>query len=346
MLAIAVGLLLVISGPLHPTQATLARSVEGVLVVAPDAAKLKEVKKRFTYGMPYKEFKAKFSEDKYVVVEWGRRSAIVIDKTIGRYDELSRALNSARVLIDRAGEGGVVSIGSLSPTEREQLLWTMREPSLHPEGFNIDKAKVGLTMHTNVTITEPGGRSRVFPMPLQNEFAKRQKNELKSAPVYQRPPKDESEQKQHGSQLEEQLESTRKYQLEALGVAQANLAEGMEQLGAEMRKLDKQFADERGALAAEVLKKLGLSGPPLAGSGMTFQDLPESMRDLMLRSLAGDWQNQGYSSQAEAESAIRNATFGVRTSFIVHWSTDSGGPMGSFHGLGHQLFDVPGGIAP
>src|ERR1700678_1065906 len=79
-----------VAGSLGYSQQPVVRRLEGLMFVSNDKQIIAQVQKEFKYSMPLADFAAKFTGARYVLKEWGKRSAILLDRKAGPIGELER----------------------------------------------------------------------------------------------------------------------------------------------------------------------------------------------------------------------------------------------------------------
>ncbi len=160
------------------------RLVSGVILVSSEAAAVKKVSDAFTMSMPYHRFIEGLSPKRYLVKEWGKRSAIVFDLESDIVAKRETECHLAESLSRSVGSDLTLKLGELSSEDQTTLLTLTGHSPVFPSGFDPVSAAVGVGAVVRFSIQDAnGGASKSFDLGVYNAVGKERDKGLIQHPL-------------------------------------------------------------------------------------------------------------------------------------------------------------------
>jgi len=326
-----------------------SRPLAGVLLVSSDEAVVKRLSSEFKPGMPTANLRKAFSASRFVVEDWGTRSAVVLDKASGPPKRLADLCAMSETLAKSVGEDLTVKLGDLPGNERGPIMDRIGGPNTQPSGFDVNSASIGLFADLNFNVVGPDGRTFSCSVPYKTQSTVRRDQSLRSHPALKRP-LDSGERKHLAYTIAGQASARDdELRLRPYGNAVPLLPEGMQVATRLVDSLYKDLAARRAAASQVLLAKFALDGAHIPPGPVGLNDLPADLRQDVQRCFGDSWQSYGFSSQMEADSFLQNSA-GLRVETEVGFSfcENPGNPAAHIPEMGGIVIfsTLPGGISP
>lgn len=275
ILAIAIGA--------QATQAT-PRKVEGLLVASIDKGFLAKVDKQYLPGEPIVQLRSKFNEARYLIAEWGRRSAILIDRDLPLIKKTSDEIAVLKAITRTIKRDLTIDPEDLSVEERISLKQFLGRFLPDWGGDRLDQARLGLSFSTIFTVRGSDGRSFTSHRSRKNESTQARDAALQRKPYDSDPGKlSKDEIAKRFQILKDRDFASRSISFQCFGIADQNLPEGLAETRKVLDKLILELLTEKQTQALELAKKAGL--PRTTGDGeVPLASLNPEQRDEALMS--------------------------------------------------------------
>jgi hypothetical protein len=281
-----------------PTQSPMpTREVNGVLLLTADAKVYIQAKRDWHMGESYIDFAKHFTADRFLVKEWAKQSAIVIDLRSGPLGNGRALADSSKALLSLVRSDGTIDV-----KDRDKIAGI---PLGTPPDGSTDGA-LGLYADLTVSVNS-GGVSKSFIVPIKNDATDARDNALHKHPLV--PPKKDGGNSPGGTKAAEPTIDSPpdRASIYLLGFATGHFADGMREASKLVDELQRALDDENAQTDLQLLNKLGLNGASIAAGEIPLSDLPSKIKDNLTRDFAGSWNGLGFSSQADAESFLQNS---------------------------------------
>lgn len=328
----------------------LDRKVQGLLLVSDDPSCVKKVSEGFLYGMPYTDFSKKFDNKRFLVKEWGKRSAILIDLQSGVIGQREKECSLTESLAKSIGSDMTIKLGDLDDAGRSGLMASMQRSPVFPSGFDSSTATVGIGAYVRFSIKGNGGSSdKSFDLEVHNDVGKQRDDALSQHPLKFLQPSDIEQANTMSKDLMKALESSDSLRLKIYGVASNNLPEGLEIVSKLLEEIYQELKLRKDKATLKMLAKLIPHGSNLGDHVAGVNQLPSSLGDQLSRTFGQSWQDLGFSSRADAENYLSGAQDISLSTVLAYRYCGSAGDRAA--GVAKSFFDiqvntVPGGISP
>jgi len=318
--------------------------VDGLLVVTRDTSLLSKVTKEYKPGQPFDELKANFIGERYLIREWGRRSAILFDLEIPFLQHRRDETTVLAAFATHIKDDYTIDPSTLSESERAAYHRVVRKYTIAAEAERLNPATIGISFGTVFTVQGPDGRSFVSQRRVVNDRTKRRDAELQKRPFNNN--LNHLARAEIDRRLKESEESNiarDEWGCRAFGIASENLPHGLEEAGKEMRKIVRDILFARQEASLDLGKRMGIHGSRLDGD-QPVSALTKAMREDLESSFMEQWQINGFKSPSEAATYFDSIT-SVRlgTSLSIAYCTEpSDGlkppiffafPLGNYSGI-------------
>jgi hypothetical protein len=300
--------------------------------------------------MPWSDFKPKFAEPRFVLIEWGKRSGILLDKECGPVGQKSHEISLLACLARSVGPDLTVRVGDLAPDEQADALKAMQRPLLFGGQSDVKDARIGVSSMLYLQVLgrdgTPGGGKELG---LFDGATARRQQGLNNHPVPFREPRDDEEKRGSDAAFLKAADDAGQLRLRCFGRAASNLPDGMAQLSKTLDAIYKDLDAEKSRLANDLLMRISPAGTRLPTGEAKFKDLPQGLRDLAARNFGAAWQQEGFASELEAQTYLQaSAGVQVSTAINIEFCLRSSDPT---HRVAEQLgmvaiASVDGGISP
>jgi len=323
--------------------------VAGVLLVSSDDGVIKRMGAEFKPGMPTADLQKDFAGPRFVVKQWGTRSAVVLDKDSGPQKRVADLVQMSETLAKSLGDDLTVKLGDLPEDERGRIMDRIGGADTRPAGFDIGYASIGLYADLSFRVVGADGRSFGCSVPYRTEGTAKRDQSLRSHPTLKRRLTQDEMKKLADASAHPVNGRDDDLRLRPYGIASAHLPEAMQVATTMVDALYKDLAARSDAAGQKLLAKLGLSGGRIPPGPVGLNDLPSDLQQDVQKCFGASWQGYGFSSQLEADSFLQNCSgLQVQTEFGFDFCENPGDPAAHVPQMGGIIVfsTLPGGIAP
>lgn len=280
------------------------RQVEGLLLVTNDRPTVVKLRKAFNPTSKLSEYPSKFPEDRFYLAPWGRRSAILIDRTIPFLQVRTDEIEILKAMSTNLSADGTLDLKSLSTTRKEAVKRHLGR-FLVDTGSALDEAAIAIDFANLYTIEGANGKSYTVHNVMDGEARAKRKEALQRRPYYSSASKEEVAKRLQA--MEEANLTAESLSVQCYGVASQNLPEGLAECRTHLDKIIREILLQRDNVARDAALKAGLTAG--RGGKRGFDTLTKEEKENLLSSFVGGWQANGF---ADPESARQYAE-GIRS---------------------------------
>ncbi len=296
-----------------------------VLLLSVDKAVVNSTRKAFSPQMTFGKLEAKFPANRFLVRQWGKRSALVLDRELPLIAERAMRRDVLKTLLKHINTNLTIRLGDVPEDERGALdkqLAVCFPWVNEPDGTDRIQSTFGIQWQLRVTVTgsQPGA-SKDFAIPMPADQFRMMTNGLKDHVVSPRGRLSTEEQDRIAKEVAEQTEVLDTATYHSFGEARFVFVQGLRESATALQDVLDDIDKDSKATAKELLEKMGskfrLDSLPKSGSGLS--DLSPDLKQDLLQEASNSWQGCGFQSQADSLQFLNGAKsldFSVDFSFF------------------------------
>lgn len=305
--------------------AQIERKVEGLLALTSDKKLIGTIFRTFKPGSSYMEVEKQFKGERFRLFEWGKRSAILIDREDPFLRSRINEVRALEILSSKLLPDLTLNLNDLSQREKDVLTDCLAKYiPINSEALN--SGSIGVGSSTAFVIHGSGGiqkGARVY----ESTAAERTRNNI----LARRPISVEmNKMSKEDADLAAQRTTDNYLQSEGVrsqcfGIAAQNLPEGLSESGKILEKELKQIALDREAASMGIALKHKLNAQSLPENS-AYSALPEGVRANLEKKFLEQRRMNGFKSVEDAQAFLAGASsVDITTSISVSFSTGKSG---------------------
>ncbi|MEQ1821008.1 MAG: hypothetical protein ABL949_00690 [Fimbriimonadaceae bacterium] len=278
-----------------------SRAVAGVMLVTSDPAQINRLKAEFKQDDLQSSYEKRYPGDKFKLIEWGKRSLIIVDKAIQMVSTKLDSLNTLKVL-QKYGSEGTIRFSQLSSEEAKALTTTLSRafPFMYLQNPTPD-FEFGPSISTTFFVEGADGQVKNVGVSSDSDARHRSMvDKLVAAPFSsgKELASPEDQQKRYDALRSAALEA-QGFRVQHFGIAQLHSGDGMRLLGEKFETMLKEIDQEIANEVKSVLAKLEKSD---LRKEDTFTSLPKDTARKIEGAIMSNYKELGF---ADRESARR-----------------------------------------
>lgn len=317
---------------------SLPRHVEGVVLLSSDSKLKASIHVDLAHPETYEAFGKRFPGDRFVVREWGKRSAVVIDLKSGPLGFLRIRAAAAQAVLQKLGPSRTLGYEDLTKEERTGLyLDGMAVPSGSEGG-----GALGLCGTVNVDVKH-GSSVKTLVLPIKSPTDGARRSDLDRRPIVSTTSK--SKAKGEDDVPSGPVDDSN---FHFYGVAIGNYSEGLVEASKVAESVEKSLRSQLKETTLALVKLLGLRGSPIPAGDTNWKDLPDSFKNDVLSQFQPMWQQLGFGSESDVAGFFQNCdSLQVSTNIGIMFTLQPGDSRNHVPGTGGvvNFSTVPGGFA-
>lgn len=322
---------------------TGARKVDGLLVASLDRTLIERIEKQYVPGDSLDALRKTLQDERFSIVEWGTRSAILIDLELPYLQVRTDETALLRAFAKHVKSDLTVNLADLDEPERAGIQRTLGRILVGPSAEALKGATMGIAFASVYTVRGGNGKAYTTQRRVTDERSKVRDTNLRKNPTSMGSSEiSKAEMQQKLRDVEAKQKATESISFRSFGIATRNLPEGIAEAGKAIQKVLREVLFARQEASLALAKKMGISQNKLAGD-QPISGLPAKVANDAKDTFMEHWSVNGFKSPSEAEDYYDSVTaVQVGTALSMAFCTSAGNSqhaptffsfeIGSFYG--------------